>query len=144
MYQLHTKCNFVQCFDIFLQIAINRFGRKNVNSFKMSICMNYKKARHFRIRNICKHILYRQVALFVIHHDVVIQVYFYFTTFTMFSGLNLAHHSLYFYAKFLLVITHRNTLQTKKKDSNVSVFYHESHKHKIPFMCILKQDSPII
>ena len=30
-----------------------------------------------------------------------------------------------FYAKFLLVITHRNTLQTKKKDSNVSVFYHE-------------------
>ena len=29
-----------------------------------------------------------------------------------------------FYAKFLLVITHRNTLQTKKKDSNVSVFYH--------------------
>ena len=29
---------------------------------------------------------------------------------------------LYFYAKFLLVITHRNTLQTKKKDSDVSVF----------------------
>ena len=29
------------------------------------------------------------------------------------------------YAKFLLVITHRNTLQTKKKDNNVSVFYHE-------------------
>ena len=30
-----------------------------------------------------------------------------------------------FYAKFLLVITHRNTLQTKKKDNNVSVFYYE-------------------
>ena len=36
--------------------------------------------------------------------------------------------SLYslFYAKFLLVITHRNTLQTKKKDNNVSVLFYES------------------
>ena len=30
-----------------------------------------------------------------------------------------------FYAKFLLVIMHRNTLQTKKKDNSVSVFYYE-------------------
>ena len=29
------------------------------------------------------------------------------------------------YAKFLIAITHRNSLQTKKKDNNVSVFYHE-------------------
>ena len=29
-----------------------------------------------------------------------------------------------FCAKFLLVITHRNTLQTKKKDNNVSVLVH--------------------
>ena len=38
------------------------------------------------------------------------------------------NHSLYslFYAKFLLVITHRSTLQTKKKDNNVSVLYYES------------------
>ena len=31
-----------------------------------------------------------------------------------------------FYAKFPLVITQRNTLQTKKKDCNALVFYHES------------------
>ena len=30
-----------------------------------------------------------------------------------------------FYAKFPLVISHINTLQTNNKDSNVSVFYHE-------------------
>ena len=30
-----------------------------------------------------------------------------------------------FFAKFLLVIMHRNTLQTKKKDNYISLFYHE-------------------
>ena len=34
-------------------------------------------------------------------------------------------YDVFFYAKFLLVITHRNTLQTKKEDNNVSVFYYE-------------------
>ena len=47
---------------------------------------------------------------------------------TALSGLNFAHgvSENDFYAKFLLVITHRNTLQTKKKDNNVwRVFYYE-------------------
>ena len=34
-------------------------------------------------------------------------------------------YDVFFYAKFLLVITNRNTLQTKKKDKNVSVVYYE-------------------
>ena len=35
------------------------------------------------------------------------------------------HWDVFFYAKFMLVILHRNTLPTKKKDNNVSVFYYE-------------------
>ena len=34
-------------------------------------------------------------------------------------------YDVFFYAKFLLVITHRTTLQTKKKDNKVSVFFYE-------------------
>ena len=34
-------------------------------------------------------------------------------------------YDVFFYSKFLLVITHRNILQTKKKDNNVSVFYYQ-------------------